>query len=437
VSGGKARAIILTAVTAALAWLGVPATAAAQEEGHVDKPAALLERAWPEIREARTSLPPFLRDTVLSVRSRTGLIQAQTPTGLERQEAASGGWVSYRSGWLLDGLQIGATLYGAAPVYAPPGKDGLLLMPGENAYFVIGEAFGALRYEKYAELRGYRQLVVEPYINRADNKMTPNTFEGVTVGGTLSVVEYFAGYLTRIKTRLADQFVPMSVAAGAPGSNYGVALLSVMLKPLPGLSVKVTEQYGVNTFNTLFAHVEHRWPLADDLRVQVGAQFTDQRAVGRALVATTQVNRWITRNGSARVALSYRDVTLNVGASMTAAGNKIQGPWGFYPGYLFLNQQLFNNANEKAVLAGVAYDLKAIVPGLSAYTNHAWGGSSINAAKGSRLGAEWEHDLTVEYRAPRIEGLLFRIRGALYDQAGNDQPGYLIRSSINWELPLL
>jgi len=427
---------ILTAGIAALAWLGVPATAAAQE-GDVDKPRALLERSWPEIREARANLPPVLRDSVLTVRSRTGFIQAQTPAGLERQEVASGGWIAYRSGWLLDGLQIGATLYGAAPVYAPPGKDGLLLTPGENAYYVFGEAFGALRYEEYAELKGYRQLVVEPYINRADNKMTPNTFEGVTVRGTLSAVEYFAGYLTRIKTRLADQFVPMSVAAGAPGSNYGVALLSVMLKPLPGLSVKVSEQYGVNTFNTLFAHVEQRWPLADDLRLQIGAQFTDQRAAGRALVATTQVNRWITRNGSARIALTYRDLTVKVGGSMTGAGNKIQSPWGFYPGYLLLIQQFFNNANEKAVLAGVAYDFNAIVPGLSAYTNHAWGAASSNPAKGSRLGAEWEHDLTVEYRAPRIEGLLFRIRGAVYDQAGNDRLGYLIRSSINWEVPLL
>ena len=428
---------ILTAGIAALACLGVPAVAAAQEEGDVGKPRALLERSWPEIREARANLPPVLRDSVLTVRSRTGFIQAQTPAGLERQEVASGGWIAYRSGWLLDGLQIGATLYGAAPVYAPPGKDGLLLTPGENAYYVFGEAFGALRYEEYAELKGYRQLVVEPYINRADNKMTPNTFEGVTVRGTLSAVEYFAGYLTRIKTRLADQFVPMSVAAGAPGSNYGVALLSVMLKPLPGLSVKVSEQYGVNTFNTLFAHVEQRWPLADDLRLQIGAQFTDQRAAGRALVATTQVNRWITRNGSARIALTYRDLTVKVGGSMTGAGNKIQSPWGFYPGYLLLIQQFFNNANEKAVLAGVAYDFNAIVPGLSAYTNHAWGAASSNPAKGSRLGAEWEHDLTVEYRAPRIEGLLFRIRGAVYDQAGNDRLGYLIRSSINWEVPLL
>jgi hypothetical protein len=421
-----------------MAWLGVPATGrGAQDEPDAGKPRALIERVWPEIAEARANLPPFLGDSVLSVRFRTALIEAQTATGLEREELASGGWISYRSGWLLNGLQIGATLYGAGPLYAPAGKNGLLLLPGENPYYVFGEAFAALRYEQYALLTGYRQVVQQPYISRADNKMTPNTFEGVTLGGTVSAVEYFAGYLTRIKTRNSDQFVPMSAAAGAAGSNYGVALFTATLKPLQGLSVVVSEQYGVNTFNTLFAHAEHVWPLGQDLRLQLGAQFTDQRAVGNALVATTQVNKWVTRNTSARAALTYRQLTLKVGGSITAAGNKIQSPWGFYPGYLFLIQQPFNNAGEKALLAGAAYDFEAIMPGVSAFTDLAWGVGSIDPVKRSRLGGEWEHDLTVDYRPPRIQGLVFRLRGSLCDQAGSDRLGYFFKSSINWELPLL
>jgi hypothetical protein len=229
----------------------------------------------------------------------------------------------------------------------------------------------------------------------------------------------------------------MSDAAGAPRSNYGVALLSVTLRPLQELSVVVSEQYGVNTFNTLFGDVEHVWPLGPDLRLQFGAQFTDQRAVGKALVATTQVTRWGTRNASARVALTWRRLTLKVGGSVTSAGNKIQSPWGFYPGYLLLIQQAFNNAGEKAWLAGAAYDFESIIPGLSAFTDLAWSVGSINPVKGSRLGGEWEHDLTVDYRPPRIEGLVLRLRGALYDQAGSDRLGYFFKSSINWELPFL
>jgi hypothetical protein len=271
--------------TALLAWLGVPATVRAQEDVEVDRPRPLVEQSWPETREARAGLPPFLRDTALTVRLRTNYVEAQTITRMQREGLVSGGWLAYRSGWLLNGLQIGATVYGAAPLYAPPEKDTLLLAPGQNGYYVLGEAFAALRYQEHAVLKGYRQLMQQPYINRQDNRMTPNTFEGVTLGGKAGAVQYLAAYLTRIKTRNADQFVPMSEAAGAPGSNHGVALFGMTLQLLPGLSVVVSQQYGVNTFNTLFGQVDHVSPVGQDLRLQVGAQFTDQRAVGDALAA--------------------------------------------------------------------------------------------------------------------------------------------------------
>jgi outer membrane OprD family porin len=429
--------IALIAWTAALGSLA-QTKSASQEDERIEKPPSLLEQSWPAIREGRARLPSFVGDTAFTVRLRTGFIEAQTTAGLERRELAAGGWLAYRSGWLLNALQIGATSYGAAPVYAPPGKDGLLLMPGENAYYVFGEAFAAARYEEYALLKGYRQEVQQPYINRADNKMTPNTFQGVTVAGKISSVNYFAGYISRIKPRNADQFIAMSEAAGAPRTNYGVALLGATLKPLPGLSVEMSEQYGVNTFNTLFARMEHVRPLAPDVHLQVGGQFTDQRAVGRALVATTQVKKWSTQHAAARVALTYQDLTVKTAAAITTSGNKIQSPWGFYPGYHLMIQQFFNNAREKALLVGAAYDFsRAIVPGLSAYTNLAWGLGSMNPVKRTALGGEWEYDLTVEYRPPPIRGLLFRMRGAIHDLAGVDRVGYFFRFGMNWELPLL
>jgi outer membrane OprD family porin len=424
--------------TALLAWLGVPAAVRAQEDVDVDRPRPLLDRWWPEIREARAGLTPFLRDTALTLRLRTNSVEAQTITGMQREGLAGGGWLAYRSGWLLNGFQIGATFYGAAPLYAPADKDSLLLAPGQNDYYVLGEAFAALRYQEYALLKGYRQLMQQPYINRQDNRMTPNTFEGVTLGGKAGAVQYLAAYLTRIKTRNADQFVPMSEAAGAPRSNYGVALFGVTLQPLPGLSVVVSEQYGVNTFNTFFGQVEHVSAVGPDLRLQLGAQFTDQRAVGAALVATTQVNKWVTRNGSARVALTYRQLTLKGGASVTASGNRTQSPWGYYPGYLLLLQQSFNNAAEKAWLAGVAYDFSAaIIPGLTAFANLAWGVDSIISATRARLPDEAEYDLTVDYRPPAIQGLVLRLRGALYDQDGADRLSYGLRFIVNWEIPIL
>jgi len=428
--------VLLTLEIGVLVWLGVPSTTQAGDD--VDEPRPEPQQSSRASKD-RASLPPFLRDTALALRLRTHYSDVQTVTPIEREAWAFGGWLAYRSGWLLDGLQIGATFYGSAPLYAPADKDGtLLLAPGQQGYYVLGEAFAALRYEEYALLKGYRQLLKQPYINSWDNRMTPNTFEGATLGGKLGRVEYFAAYLTRIKTRNADHFVPMSEAAGAPGSNDGLGMFSVTFKPVSGLGVVLSEQYGVNTFNTVFGQVEHVWPVGQDLRLQLGVQFTDQRAVGRALVATTQSMKWVTRNGSAHVALTYGDLTLKGGASVTASGNKIQSPWGRYPGYLRLAQQLFNNANEKAWLIGMAYDFsKAISPGLTAFANLAWGVDSLDPISHARLPDEAEYDLTLDYWPPAIRGLGLRLRGVLYDQDGAGRLGYQLRFIVDWEIPLL
>ena len=110
---------------------------------------------------------------------------------------------------------IGATVYGSAPLYAPDDKDGTtLLKPGQEGYGVLGEAFAALRYKDYALAKGYRQEVTQGYINREDNRMTPNTFEGLTLGGKLGPVEYLGGYLWKFKARNSDDFRYMSEEAG-------------------------------------------------------------------------------------------------------------------------------------------------------------------------------------------------------------------------------
>jgi len=45
----------------------------------------------------------------------------------------------------------------------------LLLAPGQNGYYVLGEAFAALRYQEYAVLKGYRRravLILQIVLNR-------------------------------------------------------------------------------------------------------------------------------------------------------------------------------------------------------------------------------------------------------------------------------
>ena len=388
---------------------------------------------------------PFLRDTDVKLHLRLFYFNREKPDDSENEALAFGGWVGYKSGWLLDTFAMGATLYGSAPLYAPTNKDGtLLLKPGQNGYYVPGEAWGALRYQDYAILKGYRQLVDQTYINPQDNRMTPNTFQGVTLGGKVAWVQYLTGFLWQIKPRNSDEFISMSQQAGAGvNSNDGVGLAGVRLTPLQGLRIDFSNQYGVNTFNTIYAEADYLRPLSADWKLRMGVQFTDQRAVGDGLLPRAVGKQfWDTQAGGARVQAIYRDLTLTGAFAITGAGNTIQSPWGSFPGYLSEIDQDFDRAREKAVGVGAAYDFKALVQGLSSNVNFTWGWDAINPSSGKKAPNQAEYDFTVDYRPPVqkpffLNGMWFRFRGDMLDQQDAKKLGYQFRLIINWERDLI
>jgi hypothetical protein len=393
---------------------------------------------------ATTALPRFLTDTDLKVHFRTYYFNRTRPDDTRNEAWAFGGWIGYRSGLLLDTFSMGATLYGSAPLYAPEDKDGtLLLKPGQTGYYVPGEAWGSLRYKDYAVLTGYRQQVNQTYINPQDNRMTPNTFEGVTLGGKIDWIQYLTGYLTRIKPRNADEFISMSEQAGAAGSHDGVALGGVRLTPLKGLRIEASNQYGIDTFNTFYLEGEYLHELSADWKLRLGGQFTDQRAVGDALVRNAASTYWNTQHGGLRVQGIYRDLVLTGAFSITGSGNNIQSPWGSFPGYLSMIDQDFNRAREKAVLVGAAYDAsKTLAQGLSGNFNFVWGWDAINPATRAKAPNQAEYDVTVDYRPPWLfppflRGMWLRARAAVLDQQDARTTGYQFRIILNWERDLI
>jgi hypothetical protein len=396
----------------------------------------------------KSSLPPFLRDTDLKAHFRTYYFNRTKPDDSKNEAWAFGGWISYQSGWLLDTFSMGASLYGSTPFYAPDDREGtLLLKPGQKGYYVPAEAWGALGYQDYALLKGYRQRVDQTYINSQDNRMTPNTFEGVTLGGKVAWVQYLGGVLWKIKPRNSDEFVSMSDQAGAKGSNDGVHLFGVRLTPMEGLRIDLSNQYGVNTFNTFYAEGEYLLPVNETWKLRLGAQFTDQRAVGDALLAPANGKYWVTHHGGARVQAIYRDLTLTGAFSVTGAGNTVQTPWGSFPGYLSIIDQDFDRASEKAVLIGAAYDFSPVLAkGLTANVNFAWGWDAINPSTRKKAPDQAEYDVTVDYRpafpVPSLlrgimQGLWFRARAAVLDQQNAKTTGYQFRLIINWDRDLI
>lgn len=243
--------------------------------------ALLLRRLFPELADEIAKLPPFLRDTSLKLHLRSFYFNRLNSDDTQNEAWALGTWLAYKSGWLLDTFAVGAVGYTSLPLDAPDDTPGtLLLHPPQDPIVVLGQAYAQLRYKELALLTGYRQLVDEGYLNPNDNRMIPNSFEGVTLTGKVGPIGYNVGYLAAIKLRQEEDFHDMAEAAGVKGENRGLILTRLSAEPLPGLILDAANYYVPDVFNTAYGHVEYTHHLTADLFFKVGMQYTDQRSVG-------------------------------------------------------------------------------------------------------------------------------------------------------------
>lgn len=382
-------------------------------------------------------LPPFIRDTDLSLHFRTFYYTRENTNDTKNEALATGGWLNYRSGWLYDTLAIGAVGYTSQPLYAPEDRDGTtLLAPGQEEITVLGQAYAQLRYRDYALLTGYRQLVNDGYVNPQDSRMIPNTFEGVTLKGAVGPVGYDVGYLWSIKPRNSDDFSSMSSQAGAGGNDEPLILSSVTLTPWTPLTVFLGNYYVPNVFNTAFGEMGYTQPLTRDLDLNVSAQYTDQRSVEDA-----RLGDFSTWNVGGIMRLMWRGLTAGAAAHVTDDDASIQTPYGSWPGYLHMIQFDFDQAGETAWSVGAKYDFAGTLlpwqaPGLSAYLAYVQGTDREDPATGSSLPTTRELDLDVTYKPPAVKGLQLRLRNAYWDDGG-ENTGYQLQLIVNYELDLL
>jgi hypothetical protein len=156
---------------------------------------------FPRLRRQLQNLPPFFADTQIEARYRTAYLRKDRTTDELSEAWAMGGSLHYRSGWLEDIFALEIEGFTSQPIVAPDDRDGtLLLEPGQKGYSVLGIANGTLRY-KGLVLRGYRQYFDLPYLNRQDNRMTPNTFEAITLQKSEGEFKFTTGYVWKIKSR--------------------------------------------------------------------------------------------------------------------------------------------------------------------------------------------------------------------------------------------
>ena len=294
--------------------------------------APLLRRIVPGLAEAMEQLPPFLRDTMVKLHLRSFYFNRLNSDDTRNEAWAFGGWLSYKSGWLWDAFALGAVGYTSQPLYAPEDRGGTdLLHPTagdpQDSILVLGQAYAQLRYEEYALVTGYRQLVDEGYLNPHDSRMVPKTFEGVTIRGTIGPIGYNVGYLTAIKLRQENKFHNMAEAAGVGGDhNRGLILTRLSSEPLPGVSLYAANYLVPDVFNTAYGFAEYTHNLTSDLSFKIGLQATDQRSVGAAFL-----DNFKTWNVNTRGILIWRGLGVGAGFSATGDGSALQTPYGDRP----------------------------------------------------------------------------------------------------------
>ena len=337
------------------------------------------------------------RDSELTLHFRTYYFDRLNPSPPDNAAWAIGGWVGYRTGWIGDALRFGVVGYTSQPLWAPQDKPGsLLLTSDQDGYSVIGEVYGSLKLWDQV-LTGGRFQVDQPEISPTDNRMTPITYSGGNLAGTLAGINYYAAYLNATKPRNSENFINFVAAANinSPASEP-LYLFGLSGQPQKDLLWQVSSYYVPNVLQSNYADFSWSMPLDEAYRLRLGAQAMYQSGVGEQLLNGSSFSTW---SGGLKADLSSGGATATLAYQQTGTGLNYQTPYSGWAGYTYMIVKSFNQAGMKAWLLGGNYDFAAQnVPGLALNAAIVWGYDAINAATGAAQPNWTEYDLTLDYR---------------------------------------
>jgi hypothetical protein len=420
--------------------------AVAQEEAppsSVHDSAVPIDRAYEEaakrvairdyIRQWLKEQPPFIRDTQLSLYLRSFYLYRDGFDDSLSEAWAVGGGLTYKSGYLLERFAIGAAVYTSQPVHAPGDRDGtLLLEPGQEGYTVVGQLYGELRVMEGVLINAYRQAYNTPYINRNDNRMTPNTFEGYSITGRhggqdgAPEITWGAGYIAKIKERNSDEFVWLSQDAGATVKRG--AIVAGGRYTVGDFSAGLVDYYSEDIINIAYAEGKYARDIAEGLGILFAAQFTHQASTGDNLLTGSSFS---TSQFGFKTEASWGGALFSAGYTYTDDGAAMRSPWSSYPGYTSVQVQDFNRAGEQAVILKGIYDFSKVgLQGVTFYALWVYGWDRDDGPN------ESEVDLDLQWRpsSKSLEGLSFRVRWAYVEQRGvSDGVLQDFRFIVNWD----
>lgn len=359
------------------------------------------------------------RDTQFKLNPRIYYYDLDDYDGSEKESLAIGGWAGFKTGYFLDHVSFGATVYTSQHLYGDDSRDGArLLKPGQEGYTVLGEAYVDIRIVEDLHLYVGRKEYDTPYINGHDNRMTPNTFEAITLHGRVKLGEdggtfkYGLGYFDKIKERNLEDFVSMSEDAGA-NVERGVFSAGGLYQQ-GDFSIGAIDYYSPDIINIGYAEAKLAIPINEKWKPRFALQFTDQRSVGDDLL---QGDSFSVQQVGVQAELPVGDALFTAAFTHNTDGAALREPWSGYPGYTSSQVEDFLRAGETAFLLRAAYEFPWI-EGLNA--NLAW--THGLDPEGAEEYARDECDFDVKWAPSKgvLKGLSLRLRYAIVEQHGGN-----------------
>ena len=163
----------------------------------------------------------------------------------------------------------------------------------------------------------------------------------------MGVLKYGIGYFDEIKERNSDEFVSMSVDAGATVER-GVYAAGVVYEK-GKFSLGAIDYYSQDIINIGYAETKMELPISTDCRPRLAAQFVDQRSVGDELL---QGDFFLVQQFGLKAELPVQKALFTMAYTFATNGDtNLRNPWSGYPGYTSVQVQDFNRAGENAFLA--------------------------------------------------------------------------------------
>ena len=246
--------------------------------------------------------------------------------------------------------------------------------------------------------------------------MIPLTFEGIVLLPERQqdqALDYIASYLWRYKPRNQADFIPFSEGLGVE-EDEGV-LITGIRRRTKAWNYGLTNYWIKDTLNTAYGEIDYLLPFGGgegQPSFRISVNDLDQRSVGADLIAGAPYQ---TYQASARLIASYRNFVLTGALSRTGDGADIQKPFGFSTAFTSMIVTSFNQAGERAYLAGLSYDFADFgLDGLKFYVGWGRGTDIVDPSTGAPEPDQSELDLRLSYEPHRRTAARASRRSRIY-----------------------